>query len=205
LNRRTARSDGLLVALLGIVLFGGCGGRSDLDTYSEGVPPEVPEPPGSSSTGLPGDGDGDGGSHGDGDGDGDGDAGSHGDGDAGTSGDTGGGKAKVGSACKKDTDCEGKGASCLLQLPVNIGITLTIDFPGGFCSIPGCSKDTDCPSGSGCVMGFAKPACTPLCAKNQDCRTAEGYTCAALPAFLSSDTRKICQPPVSIPGFGGGN
>ena len=141
---------------------------------------------------LGGDGDTGDGDQGDGD-RGDGDQGD-GDGDAMSTG------AEVGEACGKDGDCEGGAkAYCIMSLEIDLTfIKLPVEFPGGSCAITGCKSDADCPQGTGCLTGFAMPACTKLCNDASQCRADEGYTCGSL-MFGSTDTRKFCQPPVDLP------
>lgn len=180
----------VLASTCGLLLA--CGGRSELDDYSDGVPSIVPmsNAVGDGDTGNNGDGD-----RGDGDqGDGDQGDGDQGDGDATSTG------ADVGEACGKSSDCMGgSNANCITSLQIDLGfIQLPITFPGGSCTITGCKTDADCPKGAGCLMGFAAPACTKLCNDATECRADEGYTCNSL-MFGSSDTRKFCQPPVNLP------
>lgn len=167
-----------------------CGGRSELDDYANGLPSVVPVGD------LSGNGDGDGDDDDDDDdGDGDGDRDDDGDGD----GDDMSTGAEVGAACDEKSDCMGGAkAECIKNVMVDLTIIqLPIEFPGGSCTITGCQGEGDCPEGTGCLTGFAAPACTVLCSEDLQCRSAEGYTCGALP--FGSDTRKFCQPPVDLP------
>jgi hypothetical protein len=180
-------SSGLLLA---------CGGRSELDDYANGVPTIVPA---SNAGGGGGNNAGDG-DTGDGDSNanGDGDSNANGDGDSTTRG------ADVGDACEENGDCMGgANASCLDTLPVMVfGFSIDITFPGGACTIRNCKTDADCPKESGCLSGFAEPACTRTCNDASECRMAEGYTCNTI--MGSMDTRKFCQPPLDLGGFAGG-
>jgi|GEM_PF-5650208 len=161
-----------------------CGGRSDLDDYSDGLAAVVPQGDHLGGTGS-GDGDGD-------------DAGNPpGDGTGDTTG------ADVGEPCEQKTDCMGgANAECLKKVTLMLGISFDITFPGGTCTITGCKSDADCPAGTGCLMSFQQPACTKLCTQATDCRSAEGYTCGAVTG--SSDSRKFCQPPIDLGGVLGG-
>lgn len=190
-----ASTYGLIGSLLASACLVACGGRSELDDYADGVPAIVPQ---SNAGGGNNTGDGD---RGDGDGDGDSGDGDTGDGDG--MAPTG---AEIGEACEMPSDCMGgANAFCVKELSVEIfgGFSIPITFPGGACTVRNCTSDKDCPTGSGCLMGFSEPACTRLCTDNTQCRADEGYTCATIQG--SSDTRKFCQPPIDFGGFGGGN
>lgn len=63
-------------------------------------------------------------------------------------------------------------------------------FPDGYCSVTGCTADTECGEGGGCL---ARPAdlggvCLETCSGPSECR--DGYTCAVAPG--STDTRTFC-------------
>ncbi|MFT3927412.1 MAG: hypothetical protein QM778_33065 [Myxococcales bacterium] len=162
-----------------------CGGRSDLDDYSQGLAAVVPQGD-QIGGGSAGDGDGDGGTGNNGNGNGTG--------------------AEVGEPCDDKSDCMGgANADCLKTVTINVGISFDIMFPGGSCTILNCKSDADCPKGTGCLMGFSAPACTKTCEQASDCRSDEGYTCGAVTG--SQDQRKFCQPPIDfggLPGGGGG-
>ena len=109
---------------------------------------------------------------------------------SGSSGDAGSsstGNGAVGFACDKDSDCKDPpDAKCWKT--IGGGLAPKVTFPGGFCS-KGCdpSKDKQCgtskragcvSSGSGGGSGSTKMQwCTTSCAKDSDCRQAEGYKC----------------------------
>jgi hypothetical protein len=180
----------------------GCGGRSDLDDYADGIPTVVRYPSGEARKGTGNDDTGgDDSQHDDDkDGGGDGDASSTDGGAGGHVGDGGAAQSKgaVGDACDKNDDCKGKNATCVTKTTVLTFVE--IDFPNGFCTITNCQSDDDCPSGTGCLKGLSQPACTPLCEKDDQCRKDEGYTCSTIAAGVSSDTRKFCQPPNPLSG-----
>lgn len=170
-----------------------CGGRSSLDEYEDGIPSVVPltgsgrgsEPDASTGTDAGGDGDDDGGTPGDGDGD----------------GERPGGGGRIGDACHPtNAPCAGEQSQCLERL--SLGGFITIPFEGGYCTQPGCSRNADCPEGSGCFRGIGSPACVKLCEDNSDCRTDDGYTCSAIPVIGSANTT-YCLPPLDFTGFPG--
>jgi hypothetical protein len=167
----------------------GCGGRSSLDEYEDGIPSVVPltgsgRRPATSDAGPATDSGADS------------DAEAPGDGD----GDTPGGGA-IGDACHPtDAPCAGAQSQCLERL--SLGGFITIPFEGGYCTQPGCSRNADCPEGSACFRGIGAPACLKLCESNSDCRADDGYTCAAIP-FLGEANTTYCLPPLDLGGFSG--
>lgn len=168
----------------------GCGGRSALDEYEDGIPSVVPltgsgRGPATSDAGPTGDagGDGDGGDPGDGDAPGEG--------------------GSIGDACHPtEAPCAGAQSQCLERL--SLGGLVMIPFEGGYCTQPGCASNDACPEGSGCFRGIGTPACLKLCKDNSDCRTDDGYTCASIPVIGGGVS--YCLPPFDFggfPGFGG--
>ena len=79
----------------------------------------------------------------------------------------------IGSACNMDTDCE-DGFSCF-------------DWPGGYCILPDCGFEVDCPEGSECLplMQNAQ-ACFDHCEVDLDCRP--GYGCKSI-ATIGGEAR----------------
>lgn len=180
----------LVVSSSVVGLLTGCGGRSSLDAYEDGIPSVVPltgsgRGPGVVDGGTTADaGDGDGDSDGGGDGDGDGDA-------------TGG---AIGEACHpQNAPCAGEQSQCLEQL--SLGGFITVPFEGGYCTQPGCSSNADCPEGSGCFRGVGTPACLQRCTDDSQCRTDEDYGCDSIP-FVGDGTT-YCLPPFDFGGFPG--
>jgi hypothetical protein len=131
----------------------------------------------------------------------------------------------VGAKCSTTSQCTGYGKpTCLTELkPLNGLIspdagasaqafgTLTVPFPGGYCSntlADSCATDADCGAGAGCFrpfegvdptvidnLGAALPfdihafanegLCLKTCETGSSCRTAEGYKCIVpLHAFV---------------------
>jgi len=95
----------------------------------------------------------------------------------------------TGGECDDVTDCAG--GTCLLGFE-RLGEE-EFDgslFPGGYCSVSGCTDDAQCGDDAGCL---ARPdmlggVCLRSCTGPTDCR--DGYTCAAAPG--STDTRTFC-------------
>lgn len=53
------------------------------------------------------------------------------------------------------------------------------DFPGGFCT-QACSPKgagAGCPTDSLCITEDGKQICSPVCLRDTDCRSQEGYEC----------------------------
>ena len=101
----------------------------------------------------------------------------------------------VGAACKADTDCRDN-QKCLTQ------------FKGGYCGQSGCTKDSECPSGSACVRAdvtadggtTSGTFCFLVCADKAECnanRTMDNESnCSASAVFVDGGTgRKACVPP----------
>jgi hypothetical protein len=84
----------------------------------------------------------------------------------------------VGSACNMNTDCE-DGLSCF-------------DWPSGYCILPDCGLEVDCPEGSECLplMQNAQ-ACFDQCEGDLDCRP--GYGCKSI-ATIGGEARSVCHP-----------
>src|SRR5438477_13006873 len=76
----------------------------------------------------------------------------------------------VGTPCKATSECgTDPRASCSSEGE---------GYPGGYCSLEPCDATQHCPAGATCVsIGSETPACFKGCAKDSDCRTAEGYVC----------------------------
>jgi hypothetical protein len=175
-----------------LALAAACGGRSELDDYSDGIPSVVPltdqegQRPGA-----------DGGQNG-----GDGDAAVPGSQqDSGQAAQDSGSlapKAAVGEACSQAQDCAGDNASCLTKVNVITPVT----YPNGYCTV-GCQSNDDCPDGTACFMGGPQPGCLVTCSQSSDCRADEGYTCGKPPLSGSTDPNNYCLPPFSLGGFGG--
>lgn len=78
---------------------------------------------------------------------------------------------KIGTTCGSTIDCgTDSRAACA---------TASGDaYPGGYCTMEPCDDIHVCPSGSTCVaIGGEVPACFKACAKDADCRAADGYVC----------------------------
>ena len=76
--------------------------------------------------------------------------------------------SSLGGPCGSDADCSPpSNAECWT------------DFLGGFCVVPGCQDNSDCPDGSACIEvtggSGAGTYCIVECTNNGDCR--EGYFC----------------------------
>lgn len=94
----------------------------------------------------------------------------------------------VGSGCASNADCTEAGQTCLA-------------FKGGYCGVPDCVADTDCPQGSACVKHTdGRQYCFLLCSAKPDCnfhRPPEVESnCSSSVDFVSgAKTSKACIPP----------
>lgn len=98
-------------------------------------------------------------------------------------GDTGSGQN--GDSCSSFAACGGQRA-CL-------------PYPGGYCARVGCTRGTDCETGTHCVEINGQNVCALHCIGfPSPCRTSEGYTCSLLPSIMdreSTPNRFVCVPP----------
>jgi hypothetical protein len=115
----------------------------------------------------------------------------------------GGGKSEaikrgVGSACMVNSDCTEKGQVCLTE------------FKGGYCGVPGCVQDTECPGGSACVTADnGSNYCFLVCVDKVDCnpnRTVDNESnCTSSLSFVDGAmSRKVCNPPSAGTNLDGG-
>jgi hypothetical protein len=101
----------------------------------------------------------------------------------------GGGTTPIGGACTMDAQCAGTGAQCITAST----------WPGGYCTIQGCSAQSPCPSGSDCYqLQGGGSACFASCSSVSDCRGAPSYTCdqdACLPGCGATGcaTGEVCD------------
>jgi hypothetical protein len=178
-----------------VALLAACGGRSDLNDYANGIPSVVPLTNPNSGSGI------DAGASGNTPGNTSPDASSSNSDDGGNGGGNTGGGA-LGEACDPKTDpCAGSKSFCLQNVSILGGLVM-ISYPGGYCTLPGCASDKDCPDGSACFNGGSMPACLQTCQKTSECRADEGYTCGMVPLPGTTDQHSYCLPPTM--GLGGG-
>jgi hypothetical protein len=78
---------------------------------------------------------------------------------------------KIGTPCASTVDCGTDGrAACQTEAGDN--------YKGGYCFMEPCNDIDVCPPGGTCVsLGGETPGCFKTCAKDDDCRKAEGYVC----------------------------
>ena len=78
---------------------------------------------------------------------------------------------KIGTPCTTTVDC-GSDSRAACNNASGDG------FPGGYCFMEPCDDVQVCPAGATCVApGSEVPGCFKTCAKDEDCRVAEGYVC----------------------------
>ena len=93
----------------------------------------------------------------------------------------------IGAACSLDTDCAGTNAVCLRT---TTSFTWP-NWPGGYCSMMGCTFGAACDSRSTCApLPGMGPYCFVNGTSNDDCRGADGYTCQMHPF----STGQYCLP-----------
>lgn len=100
----------------------------------------------------------------------------------------------VGAQCTEDDDClqpeEGEPAQvCLME------------FKGGYCGLADCTGDSECPSGSACVLhSDDNTYCFRICRDKAECnlnRVPDVYSnCSANVTFIeTTQSAKACVPP----------
>lgn len=88
------------------------------------------------------------------------------------------GAGALGASCSSFRDC-GVQRTC-------------VEWPGGFCTRAGCTRNSDCESGTYCANLGGVRACALDCAGSPGrCRT--GYTCRSV-ADIGGTTRNVCAP-----------
>ncbi len=88
------------------------------------------------------------------------------------------GSGALGAACMSFRDC-GVQRAC-------------VDWPGGMCTRAGCTRNSDCESGTYCANVAGVRACALDCSTDVG-RCRSGYTCRAI-SDLSGTTRNVCAP-----------
>jgi hypothetical protein len=88
------------------------------------------------------------------------------------------GAGALGAACSSFRDC-GVQRTCL-------------DWPGGYCTRAGCTRNSDCESGTYCVDVDGVRACALDCAADAT-RCRSGYLCRATPD-VTATSRLVCRP-----------
>ena len=128
--------------------------------------------------------------------------------ETGSSGGKGLCRSIVGAGCSSSDDCLDS-VICSSE----IGEEFTDLLTAGYCTQPGCSDDSECPTGSVCrtVPGTTTPICMATCASDGDCRFNQDYRClrdsycdeASNPEECESfrDGEDICLPVELIDGF----
>lgn len=96
----------------------------------------------------------------------------------------------VGAACANDEHCTREGQSCLA-------------FKGGYCGVPDCASNADCPRGSACVAhddgkNYCFLICTTKAQCNQDRPLDAEANCSSSITFTDAPSDyKACVPPSS--------
>jgi hypothetical protein len=95
------------------------------------------------------------------------------------------GDCGLGKDCADNEDCGGE-------------LICNRDFEGGYCTVPDCEADADCPDDSVCVDGGAGTLCMKTCASNVDCSAcrADGVfgTCTDDADLVESAGVSVCVP-----------
>jgi hypothetical protein len=96
----------------------------------------------------------------------------------------------IGAQCTKKEDCAEEEQQCL-------------PFRGGYCGLRDCTKDADCPTGSGCVAHTdGVNYCFRTCQEKAECNRNRAVeveaNCSANVTFVEGALgRKACVPPSS--------
>ena len=94
----------------------------------------------------------------------------------------------VGAECTLDDDCFEEDQMCLTQ------------FGGGYCGIPDCTSNLDCPEASACVAhDDGRNYCFRLCIDKPDCNVNRSLdneaNCVGSITFVEPTEGKACEPP----------
>jgi len=118
--------------------------------------------------------------------------------DAGLDGAPPDGSLGVGLPCAKDTvakDCPWLDHAVCLENFFNGALV----YPGGYCSVDGCSYDAECGTGARCVTVWITRYCLKSCKTTEECRKKEGYVCQQVTDLITwdagvTDPRTYCIP-----------
>ncbi len=88
------------------------------------------------------------------------------------------GAGALGATCSSFRDC-GVQRTC-------------VDWPGGFCTRAGCTRNSDCESGTSCADVGGVRACALDCSTDMG-RCRSGYTCRSI-TDVSGSSRFVCAP-----------
>jgi hypothetical protein len=88
------------------------------------------------------------------------------------------GAGALGATCSSFRDC-GVQRTC-------------VDWPGGFCTRAGCTRNSDCESGTYCADVGGVRACALDCSTDMG-RCRSGYTCRSI-TDVSGSSRFVCAP-----------
>lgn len=107
-------------------------------------------------------------------------------------------------ACGSDADDLGIGAQCTGNDQCDADTNqVCLSFKGGYCGKMGCSRDTDCPTDSACIMHTdGANYCFRTCVDKANCnanRDVENESnCSSSVTFVDGTMgRKACVPPSS--------
>lgn len=94
----------------------------------------------------------------------------------------------IGAECVTDEDCFEEGQTCLTQ------------FGGGYCGVPDCTSNLECPEASACVAhDDGRNYCFRLCLDKPECnvnRSLENEAnCVGSITFVEPTDGKACEPP----------
>ena len=105
-------------------------------------------------------------------------------------------------ACSDDPapDPVGVGADCVQDRHCDEGQQCLDEYNGGYCSVPDCASDADCPEDSGCASYQGNQLCIRICVSSTTCNQRRGDAqalCSDDIEFVKdADTRKGCRPPL---------
>jgi hypothetical protein len=95
------------------------------------------------------------------------------------------GACGVGATCAGDEDCDPN-------------LTCVSRFDGGYCTVPDCTADAECPEGSVCAALDGGNVCVRTCAEPSDCSFCRGSQwalgCATDVPLVESEGVGVCDP-----------
>jgi hypothetical protein len=98
-----------------------------------------------------------------------------------------------------DADLDGVGAECINDFDCDQETLLACisKFKGGYCSLPGCTADDDCPDGSICVTDSGENYCFLVCNNSDDCnfyRDSDSLATCSLDIVRVGTNNSACVP-----------
>ncbi len=98
----------------------------------------------------------------------------------------------LGDACTQ-FDCKDVGDISLRCAPAMLPVD-EARVPNGYCTVPDCTSDSDCPEQGVCreAANFDRTMCLATCTQDSDCRVEDGYTCLTAASCQNAADPQTC-------------